>query len=185
MAIYTYLVATNEQNSFGITQGRWFDGKMEMFTIERNAAWLKQFELKVTKIEEIFNLESICSHDSYYRCLAKRFRTFNFDTAAPFFVNGSKCYFGQLCTPFSLPSDGEDTIPICTNTIDQACYGNILLQLGSQQKEKCKRACHVKEFSFKECERETQNVADPGSCYKNGDTKMTFLQVTQVRFLII
>ena len=145
------MVATSEQNSYGMTQGKWFDGKMEMFSITRDSLsnWDYYYELQVTKVDEFVNLDYTCSHDSYYQCLEKRFKKFNFQTAPNLVVNGSKCYMNQLCTPYSLPSNDEDKIPICTNEIDQACYGHILSKLDSEQTEHCKKSCHVKEYFFK------------------------------------
>ena len=150
------MLATSEQNSHGITQGKWFDGKMERCSDTRNPYWSSwpnwryQYELKVSEIVEVFNLDHICSRDSYYQCLAKRFRRFNFNTAPIYAVKGSKCNFDRLCTPFSLPSNAEDQIPVCTNEIDKACYGHILMQLDSNQTKHCKKSCHVKQYAVKE-----------------------------------
>ena len=146
-----YVTATSEKNSYGMTQGKWFDGKMELLKIYRNSGtnWAEQHKLQVTKIDEVINLDYTCSHDSYYQCLAKRFR--DFKTAPTLDVNGSKCYLDQLCTPYSLPLHAEDQIPICTNEKDKACYGYILSQLDSEQTSHCKKSCHVKEYAVKKC----------------------------------
>ena len=140
------MVATSEQNSYGITQGKWFDGKMERWSDTRNPSWSSRpywrykYELKVREIIEVFNLDQTCSRDSYYQCLAKRFRRFNFNTAPIYVVNGSKCRFDRLCTPFSMPSNNEDEILMCTNEIDKACYGHVLSQLDSSQIRHCKKS---------------------------------------------
>ena len=76
------MTATSEKNSYGMTQGKWFDGKMGLLKIYRNSGtnWAEQHKLQVTKIDEVINLDYTCSHDSYYQCLAKRFRKFDFKT---------------------------------------------------------------------------------------------------------
>ena len=154
MPIYTYITATSEANSYGITQDRWFDGKSETGSVERYwpaaGNWKNVNELTITKINEVFNLHQNCQDDSYYRCLAKRFANFNFKEATDIVVNGSNCSFDKLCTPFSIPFDEVDKLPICTNEIDNCCYGLIISQkLEPNQATHCKKSCHVKEFSFK------------------------------------
>ena len=149
MAHHTYVTATSEENSYGITQGRWFDGKTEVGLIERYlGSWYYINELIITKVDEIRNLDQTCSHDSYYQCLAKRFRDFNFKTATNQVVNGSKCLFTQRCMPFSMPIDNGNKIPLCQNEISQACYGHVIDTLELDQNSYCKLSCIVKEFSI-------------------------------------
>ena len=95
-----------------------------------------------------FNLHQTCSDDSYYQCLAKRYTRFDFEEATDV-VNGSKCSFDKHCAPFTLPFDDAGKIPICSNEMDQACYGQIITQiLEPDQVNYCKKSCHVKEFSI-------------------------------------
>ena len=149
MAKFTHVTATSEENSYGITQGKWFDGKTDVGLIRRDGPWYSINELVITKVDEIRNLDQTCTHDSYYQCLAKRFRDFNFKTATNQVVNGSKCLFKQLCMPFSMPIDNGHTIPLCPNEIDQACYGHVIKTLQLDQNSYCKLSCVIKEFEIK------------------------------------
>ena len=100
--------------------------------------------------------------DSYYQCLAKRFKDYNFSllqTEARF--NGSNCVFRKICTPFSLPSTssncnwvfrkmselfGGEDIPICQTETEKACFEQVISDLESNQDHHCKRSCHIMEF---------------------------------------
>ena len=153
---YTYVSVTSEANSYGITQDRWFDGKLETGEVWRSlnsdgtSNWCEVNELTITKVNEVFNLHQNCSDDSYYQCLAERFNKFNFKEATDVVVNGSKCSFDKLCAPFSLPFGDDETIPICTSEIDKYCFGQIICQkLKLDQATHYKKSCHVKEFSIK------------------------------------
>ena len=151
----TYVTVTSEANSYGITQDRWFDGKSETGEVLRlvrsdgSRNWENVYELTITKINEVFNLHQNCQDDSYYQCLAKRVARLNFKRATDIVVNGSNCSFDKLCAPFSLPFDEAEKLPICTNEIDNRCFGLIIDQkLEPNQATHCKKSCHVKEFSF-------------------------------------
>ena len=153
--ISTYITATSEANTYGITQNRWYDGKSEIGEIYRASFsdgtenWKYIYELTITKIDEVFNLHDTCSDDSYYQCLAKRFTRFNFKEATDIVVNGSKCSFNKLCAPFSLRFENADKTAICPTEIDQTCYGQIISQkLEPDQVNHCQKSCHVKEFSI-------------------------------------
>ena len=154
MPRFTYVTATSEANSYGITQDRWFDGKSETGSVDRYLSgsrnWKNVNELRITKINEVFNLHQNCQDDSYYQCLAKRVATLNFKRATDIVVNGSNCSFDKLCAPFSLPFDEAEKLPICTNEIDNRCFGLIIDQkLEPNQATHCKKSCLVKEFSIK------------------------------------
>ena len=55
---------TSEANAYGLAGGRWFDGKVYKTCIA--TGWL----LRIVEVTEYINLESTCSHDSYYQCLS-------------------------------------------------------------------------------------------------------------------
>ena len=148
MAVYSYVTATTEENSYGMTQGKWFDGRLDIATfISRQNSHV--FKLTINNINEVYNLDQTCSRDPYYKCLAHRFAKYDFKHVTNLEINGSKCLFHQPCAPFSLPFDENNKVPICKKEIDIACYGRIIQQLDSEQAKFCKKSCHVKEFTFK------------------------------------
>ena len=135
---------TSEDNSYGIVWSRWFDGT----TFLANTWWGGDFIYTIQRVKEIRNLKPPCSENSYYKCLANRFRQFNFDNALGFTdKNGGKCLFKRLCSPFSLPFD-EDTIPLCKTEQDIYCFQAVLNSLRLDQQKYCPRACLVREYEL-------------------------------------
>ena len=101
--------------------------------------------INILEVNEYLNEESICTQDSYYRCLAKRFvnlvsrnnenKTFS-------------CHLNQTCLPFSLPL-GEINIPLCEDSTATSCSKEILRRLQEDQDKHCLKSCHVKEYKTK------------------------------------
>ena len=67
---------TSEENSYGLAEERWFDGitinpSLLLFINPNKTSCYGR--LNIHEVTEYKNIESICSEDSYYQCLAKRF----------------------------------------------------------------------------------------------------------------
>ena len=72
-----------------------------------------------------------------------------------------KCKYEKLCSPVSLPPQGNYEIPICNTEEDRVCHEKLLSDLiaGSH----CKRKCVVKEFQFQmECNDTVESEALSG-----------------------
>ena len=137
--LLTQVIVASEENSYGLALGRWFDGKVDCLNTLRNGA-----SLRIVEVNEFVNLETMCSQ-SYYQCLAKRFALYDFSTTLNRSFNGSNCHFDHLCTPVTLPFEGDD-IPLCDTEQDINCYGQVLTELTANQNEYCRKACHVEEY---------------------------------------
>ena len=133
-------VVTSEENSYGIAWKRWFDGKIGRFGGKIEGDY---WAMKIIEVTEYHNME--CSKDSYYKCLAKRFSSYDFSQVHQS-SNGSKCQFTNICSPFPLPFSSDAVIPICSSNLDRTCYEDVLMKLKTDQGEHCKKSCHVKEF---------------------------------------
>ena len=138
------VMVTSEENSYGLLAGkRWFDGNVQdgvKFNMMGNG-------FRNIEVIEYRNMESTCSYESYYECLARRL--LNLDTkeiSITTQLNSNKCSFCEKCTPFSLPMTAEK-IPICQNDTCRSCSQNIIHQLERDQHAHCKRSCIVKEFT--------------------------------------
>ena len=130
---------TSEDNSYGIVNRNWFDGEGNFDDIN---AWTMTGDLwKITQVNQYDNLDSICSRESFYQCLVRRFQDQHFSAIHP---NGAKCNFEQICVPYSLPSE----MPLCRNETDRICYEDVLKQLHPGQKH-CKKLCGFKEYVTK------------------------------------
>ena len=115
-------VVTSEDNSFGIAWKRWFDGKIGRFGGKFEGDY---WAMKIIEVTEYHNME--CSKDSYYKCLAKRFSTFFDFSQVHQSLNGLKCQFKNICSPFPLPFSSDAKIPICSSNLDRTCYEEVLL----------------------------------------------------------
>ena len=139
---------TSEQNSYGLTKGKWFDGKVYGQDVE-SFSWISNHQsVDIFSVKEYRNLPYTCSNESYYECLARRFEDIALDEASQQYHNGIKCTLDAKCLPFSLPETGKTNIPICMNDREKACYVDMLSQLMSNQDTYCKRLCNVKEYKF-------------------------------------
>ena len=141
-AYFDPVIVSSEENAYGLAGGRWFDGNVECSYLTSRDT------LKIIEVTEYINMESRCTKDSFYACLARRFAAFDFSTASGRKVNGTECGFSNLCAPFSLPADHRQ-IPVCQNALDRICYGEVLDQIKRDQEVHCKKACHVKEFKVR------------------------------------
>ena len=73
-AYFDPVIVSSEENAYGLAGGRWFDGNVECsFLTSRDA-------LKIVEVTEYINMESRCTQDSFYACLARRFAAFDFST---------------------------------------------------------------------------------------------------------
>ena len=89
---YVRILATSEENSYGLAGGRWYDGNVDCSKLKSG------YVMKIEEVKEYINLNSTCSMDSYYECLAKRFHGVNFRA-----IKGEKfkdCPFNQTCSPY-------------------------------------------------------------------------------------
>ena len=138
------LTLTSEDNSYGWTWFRWFDGNVDILKVDIN----KIATVKIREVTEYSYISSICSNDSYYKCLAKRFENFDFSsylkTSGDHWMK-TNCPSNITCSPVSLPFS-EERIPICQDSDLIQCYLNVLQKLKSDQEQHCKEACHAKEF---------------------------------------
>ena len=102
---------TSEENSYGLTLGRWFDGKMDSVALKGSQNMIYD----VYEVNEYVRMDWHCSHDSYFERLAKRFKEIKFsDISSKInkgYFNTSKCQWEKICTPISLPPVGENYIP--------------------------------------------------------------------------
>ena len=138
---------TSEDNSYGLVWSRWFDG-----TTTKGPILYKDeaYVFTIEEVREFQNLKSTCSENSYYKCLANRFRKFDFDNALGFTdKDGGKCHFEKLCSPFTLPFD-DNTIPLCKTEQDIYCFQAVLNNLRLDQQKHCPRSCHMREYKLEE-----------------------------------
>ena len=70
----SFVAFTSEENLYGF--GRWYDGHSERLVIKRGEEW----DITIIKATEYHHIESLCSKDSYYQCLAKRFMNLDYKT---------------------------------------------------------------------------------------------------------
>ena len=132
-----YVTFTSEENSYGRATTQWFDGgNVEIFKVYYGDL------IKITEVTEYKHIDTLCSLDSYYECLAKRFthvtKTSN--------VTGMHCPF-DVCAPFTLPFS-DDEIPICKRNAENVCFKEVLSKLEEDQDKYCKKSCIVKQFGI-------------------------------------
>ena len=105
--ITTWYVVS-DKNSHGMIEERFFDGNCEKNILSKGY----HHTLTVVEVKEYINLDSICSHDSYYECLAKRFANVDFtEVSNPAFEQYKSCSYKKVCWPFRL-SFADDLIPL-------------------------------------------------------------------------
>ena len=138
---------TSGENAYGIAWGRWFDGDQGHKSLINGKA------VRILEATEYQNLESACTSESYYECLARRL--FNFDLEnidKQKLINGSVCPTAMLtnviCSTIPLPRVGSFEIPMCETDTQKACFEEILQKLRSSQETECKRSCTVLEFEI-------------------------------------
>ena len=132
----------SDKNSHGMIEERFFDGNCEKNILSKGY----HHTLTVVEVKEYINLDSICSHDSYYECLAKRFANVDFtEVSNPAFEQYKSCSYKKVFCPFRL-SFADDSIPLCKNNIEAHCYEDIMGKLKETQEKYCKKLCQAKEF---------------------------------------
>ena len=148
------LAITSEENSYGIAQNKWFDGKVDAIQLQTNNAdrRTRRTSLKIEDITEYRYLKSRCSKDSYYQCLADHFVKFNFRN---FSENNREICSGRgntvkdmetKCSPVSLPFRGKKILPICETRAAKKCFQGALENQMLLQGRNCRKACRVKEY---------------------------------------
>ena len=96
----------------------------------------------VYEVNEYVRMDWHCSHDSYFKCLAKRYKEIKFsDISSKInkgYFNTSKCQWEKICTPISLPPVGENYIPVCRFlSTDEECHILTLDRLKLDQYKHC------------------------------------------------
>ena len=161
---------SSQDNAYGLAGGRWFDGDVTWIAIGGfNSKWSlykNTYEVQIVEVNEHFELEEMCSKDSYYKCLAKRFTDFDFahypvdltrrinalKQNLPFF-NSSVCLLEteNVCYPFSLPMIESKKLHVCDreNYSQRICYEEVISSLKLDQEKHCRKLCHKKEYKVK------------------------------------
>ena len=106
--------------------------------------WSTMPKLEIREVTEIHNLDYSCSHDSYYECMAKKFREKSHQSGIH--LNSSKCQDAQICAPFSMPLDLK--IPMCKKQEDQACSEILFSNVEEKEAKDCWKSCLVVEYSL-------------------------------------
>ena len=144
------LTVSSEENIYGMSVEKWFDGKDDFpyNNLYVDGSHPDYHYLEISELTEYRNIDSVCSVESYYQCLAKRFVAYDFSRAPQKEFNGTKCpYNEQPCLPFSLPVNEYITnIQICETDIDKVCYEGIIKELEKDQESHCKKTCSIKEY---------------------------------------
>ena len=109
------IFVTSEENSFGLSRGKWFDGKVQSPSISLSPRIREGYKLMyILETVEYSNKDSLCSKDGYYTCLTKIF-------AQKFHKPDSN--WREICTPFTLPFDKKlQPIEYCTNITERAYF---------------------------------------------------------------
>ena len=117
------VMATSEQNSYGLATGTWFDGSVSrhgvpLYLGNKVTSEFGNF-VKIYEMNEYFNIKSICSTESYYECLAKRFANVDFtEVSNPALEQCKSCSYKKVCCPFRLSfADDSESIPLCESKI--------------------------------------------------------------------
>ena len=150
---------TSEQNSYGIVQENWFDGKVEFPSVTLYPRGYINKVMKIVEVTEYQNIESLCSHDSYFECLAKRFVKLDSQS-----TELSNCQSYKICSPFSLPFGKEDMIPLCQNNNERNCFERLLMKIEEDQQEHCKQSCRIMEFRTEYDMRKSSKLDAKNKC---------------------
>ena len=94
-----HIYLTSEENSFGAATGKWFDGKVQWpnlvsmggLGLPGQSKKQKTNIVSIAEVLEYRNLDTDCSHESYYACLAKRFQEIDPMKIAPKILDGFRC----------------------------------------------------------------------------------------------
>ena len=146
--IWAEAIISSEENSYGVALSRWFDGRVRPIRLSLS----ELNKLKITEVTGYRNLDSTCSKDSFFECLAKQFSNlspqsvsnmeiYSFENSfeEPFSCNQTT----RVCYPFSMPSV-DNRIPVCSTVLEQSCYRKLIDELETE--EQCKKPCNIREF---------------------------------------
>ena len=138
---------TSEENSYGVAWGKWFDGHQGYRPLKSGKA------IRILEATEFQNLESTCTSESYFECLANRLVRLDFnDKETQKLLNATVCAslmsVNDICSTIPLPKVGGNEIPLCKNETQKACVEDILQKLRSSQETECKKPCKVLEFAM-------------------------------------
>ena len=104
---------TSEENSYGIAWGKWFDGHQGLRSLTNGKA------VRIIGATEYRNLESTCTSESYFECLAKRLAQLDFaNTETQILINGitntetQTLINGTLCASLMVTNGICSTIPL-------------------------------------------------------------------------
>ena len=138
------LYFTTQQNSYGATMTRWFDGKAEPFHIERG----KFHVLRITVVERFEYLNTRCSNESFYQCMSKSLKRTH------------KC--AENCTVLSLP---DFNYPECNKTETQLCHFYEYQKLFKEKFCRSKQLCKVQDYTVEESDYEIHKSVDQLAFY--------------------
>ena len=139
-----------KKNSYGFIGDQWFDGYVDNPIFQTPILGTIYPVVDIVEVAEYQYINSTCISESYYECLAKRFRQHSYTTVDWNRSNGSQCSSQDKCLPFSLPFDESIDIKLCENKIDESFYAAIIEELESSQEEHCKKTCTVQVFKTEE-----------------------------------
>ena len=134
---------SSHENSYGLTAQKWFDG-----IVDQNAIINTRGGYLITGVDEYRSLEGICSRDSYYDCLAKKFQALDMSKLTDNKgFHTSRCKGLKVCKPkFPLPN--SDQIPRCSGFTQWACSSFGLRYLMQTEATHCKKACNIIEYKL-------------------------------------
>ena len=124
-------------------------------------------------------MDSTCSQQSYYKCLANRFKAMDFQKESTELLRAmknttkSECPFEEVCIPIPLPLGPKDDIPICrelksfSRRSQESCYMIALDRLIKDQEKHCKNLCKVKEF-------DVGKSFEPHDVFTNSENMLAF-----------
>ena len=143
---------TNEANAFGLAFEKWFDaGERTM----AEATQPDKYEepkigtlVYIPEVTETSNMDSVCSQDSYYVCLAKRFSSLALKNNSESPHDGISCPSHTKCTSVTLPFGSANQIPFCQNDADRACFEKVIRLLEKDQYKYCKKLCKVLNYKI-------------------------------------
>ena len=138
---------TSEDNSYGITKGQWLDGEIKLDNTLKPQRVLCSQLIKIAKVTEYRNIDSICSQDSYYSCLGKRLEKVDINTSFYHTTDSNNCSLKAICRPFSLPFQNNQNLA-CRDEIDRKCQEDVITALEENMDIYCKKSCPAKEYAI-------------------------------------
>ena len=137
----------SEENSYGLVLENWFEGRIDQPIVLPPGS----HKLHIDEVKEYQGLDSSCSDDSYYRCLAKRFERRDFcqynnelNLVSNMEYSKSECETRETCTPYSLPFTNK--MKVCKELAEEWYHKVAFWILQSDKNDSCPRSCKVKEY---------------------------------------